>query len=107
MRGKSALIQFKEQNALKHTIYQLYHLLDVKPPGMDIATATVMFGLVKTIHVRNDVLKDNGTVDPTVFRPVSRLGDITFARLGEGFQLPRGEWEKLAEAVTSLEDKEK
>ena len=34
------------------------------------------------------------TVDPTKLRAVSRMGGITYGRIGEGFQIPRPKWQE-------------
>lgn len=54
---------------------------------------------MKKIHVRNDVISDKGIVDPALFRPVSRLGDISYARLGDAFRLPRESWSNVGENI--------
>lgn len=73
----------------------------------------LVLGLIKLVHVRNDVLiKDDPppapgtqdrsskhlTVDAAKLRPISRMGGITYGRVGEGFQLPRPVWEKEKDA---------
>ena len=62
-----------------------------------------MFGLIKKIHVRNDILRDNGTVDPAKLKPIGRLGDISYARLGDMFKIPRPSWKDVGESLTKLE----
>lgn len=54
---------------------------------------TLILGQVRYIHVRKDVLTEKGTVDPAKFKAVGRLGDITYARVGDGFRLARPSWE--------------
>jgi hypothetical protein len=61
-------------------------------PVTEIATTTLILGLVKHIHVRNDVLTERGTVDPTKFKPLGRLGACAYSTLGDGFQLSRPAW---------------
>ena len=77
--------------------------MELSPPGSNKVTQTVMFGLVKRIHVRNDVMTDKGTVDPALLRAVSRLGDISYGRIGESFRLPRDSWVNMGDAVMNLE----
>jgi hypothetical protein len=60
---------------------------------------TLVLGLVKLIHVRKDVLDEREVVDPAKFRAISRLGGVTFARLGEGFDLPRDRWSEIGGEV--------
>lgn len=88
-------------------IFQLLQTVDIIQPLTGIAISTLVLGTVKYIHVRNDVLNEKGVVDPARFKPVARLGDITYATLGDGFRLARPSWEKegekVEEAVKALE----
>ena len=59
-------------------------------------TGTLILGRVKMIHVRHSVLNDKGTVDADKLRPVSRLGGVTYGRLGDTFDLPRPSWNEKA-----------
>jgi len=65
---------------------------------------------VKYIHVRNDVLTERGTVDPTKFKPIGRLGDSAYSTLGDGFRLPRAVWKDeektIEEALKAKADME-
>jgi hypothetical protein len=67
-----------------------------------MATTTLILGLVKHIHVRKDVLSERGTVDPTKFKPLGRLGDITYSTLGDGFRLPRPAWKDEQKIIEGL-----
>lgn len=68
---------------------------------------TLILGLVKLIHVRNDVLNERGHVDPAQFRPIARGGDITYLRTGDAFRLPRISWklegDKISQFLQNLE----
>lgn len=77
--------------------------IDLCPSGSTYATSTVIFGLVKRIHVRNDVLNHKGVVDPGLYRPISRLGDISYSTLGDAFRLPRPAWADVEQAVVEAE----
>jgi len=70
------------------------------------ATGVLIIGLIKLIHVRNDILVhpddasvDQGarpfTIDPAKLRAVSRMGGITYGRIGEGFEIPRPVWDEV------------
>ncbi|KAF8532529.1 hypothetical protein JB92DRAFT_2687646 [Gautieria morchelliformis] len=85
---------------------ELSHVVELSPPGSTTVTQTVMMGLVKRIHVRNDVMTEKGNVDPALLRAVSRMGDISYARVGEGFRLPRPTWDNVGDVVTNLEQDE-
>ncbi|KDN45571.1 hypothetical protein RSAG8_04895, partial [Rhizoctonia solani AG-8 WAC10335] len=75
---------------------ELFSLQDISPPGSDAVTGTLVLGHVKAIHVRKDVWvndgKGVGMVDPVKLRAVSRMGGITYGRVGEGFEIPRPVW---------------
>lgn len=80
---------------------ELYQAIDITHPDTGAITGTLILGLVKELHVRNDVLDQKGNVDPTKFKPVGRLGDITFARQGDGFRIPRPTWDAVKPFVES------
>ncbi|KAG8888037.1 hypothetical protein FRB99_004163 [Tulasnella sp. 403] len=88
---------------------ELYQSIPLVHPNSDKpATGTLILGLIKLIHVRNDILVDPSTssdtagsaprafsVDPAKLRAVSRMGGITYGRIGEGFEIPRPVWEQV------------
>ena len=74
---------------------QLYQAIELKNPDTGAHTGTLILGLVKQVHVRNDVLDAKGVVDQTKYKPVGRLGDITYARQGDGFRISRPTWEEV------------
>ena len=78
---------------------QLFESIDITHPATGKYTATLILALVKYIHVRKDVLNERGTVDITKFKPVTRLGDITFGRIGDVFKLPSPVWAKDGDKV--------
>ncbi|KAI0764286.1 hypothetical protein BD413DRAFT_190755 [Trametes elegans] len=86
---------------------ELFHTVDIVHPSSGKQTATLILGHVKAIHVRRDVLNERGVVDYTKLKPVGRLGDITYARVGDGFRLPRPAWklegEKVQEFLKAVE----
>lgn len=51
-------------------------------------TYTMVIGRVVRVHVREHLLRSNGTVDPTLLQPVARLGGIEYGTLGDVFQMP-------------------
>ncbi|KAF9012400.1 hypothetical protein BDQ17DRAFT_1271484, partial [Cyathus striatus] len=71
---------------------ELYSFQDIGP-SEDKITTTVVFGLIKKVHIRESVLNEDGiTVDPAKLRPIARLGGTTYSRVLEGFDLPRVSW---------------
>jgi len=60
----------------------------------------IVIGNIKAWHIKNDVLVD-GSGAPMValekLMPISRLGGISYARVLEGFELPRPVWEEEKE----------
>jgi len=72
---------------------ELFQSQDIFPDGATVPSATLVLGRVKYVHVRNSVLRpDELRADPAKLRPISRISGVTYARLGEGFDLKRPEW---------------
>ena len=67
----------------------------------------VVFGFIKAVHVRNAVLNDRGTVDPTKLNPLARLGGVTYGSLGQVFDLFTPSWRDHSEDILALELKAK
>lgn len=75
-------------------IEQLFKAVDIIHPETNLCTATLIIGLVKMIHIRNDVYnQEDGEIDTQSYQVVSRLGDA-YARLGDGIRLPSGNWKR-------------
>lgn len=49
------------------------------------------------------MLNQKGVVDPALYRPISRLGDISYSTLGDAFRLPRPAWTDVGQAVIEAE----
>ncbi|KAJ7074963.1 hypothetical protein B0H15DRAFT_868347 [Mycena belliarum] len=64
--------------------------------------ANLVLGSVKYIHVRKAVLNERGVVDPAKLKPVGRMGDITYVKIGDGFRIPRPSWAQ-AEDVRKID----
>lgn len=86
---------------------QLFQAVDIIHPETKLCTATLVIGLVKMIHIRNDVYnQEDGEIDTRNYQVVSRLGDA-YARLGDGFKLPSGNWKRDQHDIKkALSDKE-
>ncbi|KAG8739745.1 hypothetical protein FRC10_005214 [Ceratobasidium sp. 414] len=89
---------------------ELYSIQDISLPDKpEVVTGTFVLGLVKAIHVRKDVWVDDGKgigmMDPVKYRAISRLGGLTFARVGEGFELPRPVWSEIEGDIAKLKQK--
>ena len=80
---------------------QLYNTIDITHPVTGEHTSTLILAHVKHIHVRKDMLTERGGVDPTKFKPVARMGDISYARVGDAFRLDRPGW---AQAETTIQN---
>ncbi len=52
-------------------------------------TSTLVVGQVVCFHIREDLLRENGTVDPDRLRPVARLGETEYTTLGKVFSIMR------------------
>lgn len=71
----------------------------IHPTTKDHA-ATLILGNVKLIHIRKDVIDpERGTIDPGKLKPIGRLGGHLYARISEGFALPRPPWKENEEAI--------
>ncbi|KAK7439787.1 hypothetical protein VKT23_017361 [Stygiomarasmius scandens] len=92
---------------------ELFQALEIIHPKTKEHTGTVIYGLIKCIHVRNDVLADTKTLeasghraklvaDPAKLRTIARMGDISYGYVSEPFRLPRSNWEKDGEIVKSV-----
>ncbi|KDQ53550.1 hypothetical protein JAAARDRAFT_39240 [Jaapia argillacea MUCL 33604] len=85
---------------------ELYHFHDICPPNSAEVTNSLVLGHIKLAHIRNAVLAEDGsTVDPQKLRPVARFGGMTYARLGEGFELSRPSWREIRDDVRYLTEK--
>ncbi len=80
--------------------------LEVKPPRVaaaavalecrvtqiipvDGTTDTMILGRIVCFHIRDDLLRANGTVDAKLLKPVGRLSGDEYAKLGDIFKLTR------------------
>ena len=71
---------------------ELFQAIDIVHPTTGECTSTLVLAHVKYIHVRNDMLTERRTIDLTKFKPVGRMGDISYARVGDAFRLSRPVW---------------
>ncbi|KZT04584.1 flavo protein oxygenase [Laetiporus sulphureus 93-53] len=93
-RVKESAISFECELFHSHDLYSNYG------PEM---TNTFIMGSIKLMHVRNAVLSSDGVnVDPAKLRPMSRLGMFTYARLGDGIDIPIPMWAQKKEEVTEV-----
>lgn len=91
--------------SLECELYQDVPLID-KSPNPKPAAGVLILGLVKLIHIRNDVLIHGNqttgardfSIDGSKLRAVSRLGGITYGRIGDTFELPRPNWSNVQSA---------
>ncbi|KAI0348773.1 hypothetical protein OH77DRAFT_1594592 [Trametes cingulata] len=85
----------------------LFQAVDIIHPNTGKQTATLILGLVKCIHVGNDMLNERGVVDFTKYKPIGRMGDITYGRVGDRIRIPRPSWklegEKIQEFLKGVE----
>ncbi|KAI9460406.1 hypothetical protein HD554DRAFT_2197018 [Boletus coccyginus] len=85
---------------------ELFQAIDIVHPTTGECTSTLVLAHVKYIHVRNDMLTERRTIDLTKFKPVARMGDISYARVGDAFRLSRPVWateeKNLQEAIQRL-----
>lgn len=87
---------------------QLFHFLDFSPAGVQVSdpTNSLVFGLIHRAHIRHAVLAEDGLqVDAAALRAISRLGGTAYARIGEGFEMPRPSWRAEEGAMRALMEK--
>ncbi|KAH9916922.1 uncharacterized protein B0H18DRAFT_48949 [Fomitopsis serialis] len=84
---------------------ELFQVIDIVHPESGANTTTMILGHVKYIHVRNDVLNERGNVDPAKFKPVGRMGDISYSRVGDGFRIARPVWANEQETIEKAIEK--
>jgi hypothetical protein len=100
-------VRYAEFNCSLHVsnlLDKLYNTVPLAlPDSPDKPTGYLILGLVKLFHVRNTVLNEKGVVDAHKLRAVSRMGDITYGRVGEGFRIPRPQWGDVKEHYEQLQ----
>ncbi|MBA3822465.1 MAG: flavin reductase family protein [Ktedonobacterales bacterium] len=52
-------------------------------------TSTMVIGRVIRFHIREDIFREDGAIDPLKLRPLGRLGGDNYGTLGEVIQLAR------------------
>ncbi|TFY59011.1 hypothetical protein EVJ58_g6048 [Rhodofomes roseus] len=85
---------------------ELFQTIDVADPESGAHTTTLILGHVKYIHVRKDILNERGNVDPAKLKPVGRMGDISYSRVGEGFRIARPVWANEQETIKKAIERE-
>ena len=91
-------------------LFQLLHVIDFNPEGVDLPdlTGTTVLGRIRHVHVHNAVMNPNGSqVDITALRAISRLGTLggtSYARVGNGFEIARPSWRAEGDKATELSD---
>lgn len=60
---------------------QLFQAIDIIHPVSGEVTRTLIFALVKYVHVCKDVLDEPGVPDITKGKPIARSGDVSFVIL--------------------------
>ncbi|KAI6044080.1 hypothetical protein EDC04DRAFT_2890165 [Pisolithus marmoratus] len=78
---------------------ELFQAIDITHPVSGEITTTMILAHVKYVHVRKDVLNERGVVDITKYKPIARLGDISYGRISDVFRLPRPVWEQEKEKI--------
>ncbi|KAI6011120.1 hypothetical protein EDC04DRAFT_2871105 [Pisolithus marmoratus] len=78
---------------------ELFQAIDITHPVGGEITTTMILAHVKYIHVRKDVLNERGIIDITKYKPISKLGDELYGRIGDVFRLPRIAWEQEKDKI--------
>ncbi|KAF9484822.1 hypothetical protein BDN70DRAFT_872072 [Pholiota conissans] len=79
---------------------ELYQAVEIKNPQTDAVSSTLILGLVKYIHMRNDVIgPTGGTIDPGKLKAVGRLGGLNYSKVSEGYTLERPAWKDFGDKI--------
>ncbi|KIK16199.1 hypothetical protein PISMIDRAFT_686600, partial [Pisolithus microcarpus 441] len=81
---------------------ELFQAIDITLPVSGQITTTMILAYIKYIHVHNNVLNERGVVDITKYKPIARLGDISYGRVGDVFRLARPVWDREKERIESV-----
>ncbi|KAG2108541.1 hypothetical protein BD769DRAFT_1365882 [Suillus cothurnatus] len=85
---------------------ELYNSMDITHPVTGEHKCTLIVARVKYIHVRKDVLTDRGIIDLTKYKPVARLGDVSYGRVGDACRMAPPKWAqeeaKIQEALATV-----
>lgn len=68
---------------------------EIKSPQSGKVTSVLAVIEGVRFHVHQDAInEDRNLIDPEILRPMSRLGGITYARVLDGMETPRPDFEK-------------
>ncbi|KAL1716608.1 hypothetical protein EV715DRAFT_205018 [Schizophyllum commune] len=74
---------------------EFLHQYEVHDPRTGKLFYTHVLGEVKYIHVRRSVLNEKGAVDVQKYKPVARMGDISYGTIGDVYRMPAPSWEEV------------
>lgn len=57
-------------------------------------TSTLILGRIVRYHIRADLLRPNGLIDPSLLQPITRLGGEEYATIGRVFEMSRPQTNK-------------
>ncbi|KAI6096315.1 hypothetical protein EDD16DRAFT_1673413 [Pisolithus croceorrhizus] len=101
---------FSLECELRYSGCPLFQAIDITHPISGQITTTMILAHVKYIHVRNDALNERGVIDIAKYKPIARLGDISYGGLGDVFGLPRSVWdqekERTGQVLETMERRE-
>ncbi|KAG1854970.1 hypothetical protein DFJ58DRAFT_727722 [Suillus subalutaceus] len=86
---------------------ELYKSIDITHRVTGEHTSTLILAHVKYIHVRKDMLTQRGVIDLTKFKPVARVGDISYARVGDAFRIASPTWAQDKAKIRDVLDEAK
>ncbi len=67
---------------------QLLQIVEIQPEFPGETLSSVVFGRVVGVHVADEYLTEEGRFDSRKARPLTRLGGIDYATVGEVLQMP-------------------
>ncbi|KAG2091226.1 uncharacterized protein F5147DRAFT_643259 [Suillus discolor] len=105
-KEKCIRVQIRALRVKESMECKLYKPIDITHPVTGEHNSTLILAHVKYFHVRKDMLTSRGAVDLTKFKPVARVGDISYARVGDTYRIPVPSWAKeegkIQEALKTL-----
>ncbi|KAL1751842.1 hypothetical protein FB107DRAFT_221189 [Schizophyllum commune] len=78
---------------------ELMHTHEICDPHAGEVQYTHVLGRVIYIHVRRNVLSERGVVDIQKFKPIARIGDISYCTIGDIFRMRAPSWEEAKPSI--------
>ncbi|TRM61995.1 hypothetical protein BD626DRAFT_404560 [Schizophyllum amplum] len=74
---------------------EFLHQYEVRHPRDGTLLYTHVLGEVKYIHLRRSLLNEKGALDVQKYKPVARMGDISYGTIGDVYRMPAPSWQDV------------